>query len=103
MPLGLRVCAISYAIDVDDAQFLAMIQAEGYKGGNYAPSLFDKLAKTAALDIEYDGHFGASVYFTLRGDDDTPAARAALATIIAGHLTDCVAHMAAYDPTQERD
>lgn len=96
MPLGLRVCAVSYAVDVDEGQFLAMIQAEGYKGGNYEPTLLDKLDKTPAIKIEYDGHFGASVYFTLREDDDTPAARADLARIIAEHLTDCVAHMATH-------
>ncbi|AXQ69605.1 hypothetical protein HOU03_gp163 [Caulobacter phage CcrSC] len=97
MPLGLRTTATSYAIDVDDDQFLAMIQAEGYKGGDFEPSLFDKLQKTPARDIEYNGHFGASVYFTLTEEDDTPALRAELGRMIAEHLTLCVAHMATYD------
>ena len=36
-------------------------------------TLMDRLMSLGAADVEYNGHFGPNVFFTLDTDDDTPA------------------------------
>ncbi|AFU87534.1 hypothetical protein CcrKarma_gp350 [Caulobacter virus Karma] len=78
-----------YAVEVPERDFLALTRAEEIlaPGPYLEPSLSERLeAQAGVWDVEYNGHFGAAVYLTLDVDADSPAARDALASIIADQL-----------------
>lgn len=87
--MGKLTCTYrSYRLDITNAQMLALLDSEGFgipapKGG----TLFDKLDKMPGVsDIEYNGHFGAAVYFTIDADDDSADFRAGVKGLILTHL-----------------
>ncbi len=60
------------SVELPNADFLALITYESYKGPRSAVTLFDKLDKqrdVSLYDIEYNGHFGAQIIFTVDVED----------------------------------
>lgn len=78
----------SYRLDITKAQMLALLDSEGFlkpdpKGG----TLLSKLDKLPGVsDIEYNGHYGAAVYFTIDADNDSADFRAGVKDLILTHL-----------------
>lgn len=86
----------SYAIEIDQDKFLALLDSESYVTDSAAyreagaQSLFAKLIKTPAEDVEYNGHFGCNVYLSLDVENDTDEVRAQIIGVINNHLDWCL-------------
>lgn len=86
---------IRYTIDIPLDDFVAISDAESYKTNNacFEPgnsTLCEKLgAQTSAMDVEYNGHFGAAVYITLDVEDDDEKTWAEIEKVIADHIEWC--------------
>lgn len=78
---ALDVTALSFCVAVPEAAFLAL---DGLDGGDGAPgeTLTAELTRLGAYKIEFNGHYGSNVFFTLAADDDTPKLRAEIASAI---------------------
>lgn len=94
MALVFEPTRVSFLLEITDEQMTALMNSESYVTDNAAykegnSTLCDKLKATNAHTVEYDGHFGAAIYLTLNVDDDTPAERKNIASIIEKHLKWC--------------
>lgn len=89
-PLTLRC-----AVEIDSDRFLDLLDSESYVTDNaaYEPgvqTLDEKLHGVADVaDIDYNGHFGAMIYFTINADADQTAVAAEIEPIINSHLDWC--------------
>jgi hypothetical protein len=85
----------SYAIEIGDEDFSALLDSESYVTDNAAykagaATLGEKLDRqTPARNVDYNGHFGAHVFLSLDADDDTEATRLAIKVLILDHLRWC--------------
>lgn len=76
----------SYSLDITDAQMIALLKSEGW-GKSPAVTLLERLDKVEGVSrIEYDGHFGAAIYFNINADVDTAELRRAIIALIDEHL-----------------
>ena len=68
--------AISYRYDLTDDQMLILMREDGLDFMRQHPahiSLLNKLENIGLCNIDWSGHFGAAVFFTLDlTDEDTP-------------------------------
>lgn len=95
MSMKLERITSRYAIEIEANSFLALLDSESYvtdsaafKAGNQM--LSEKLEKqTAAMRVEYNGHFGNYVYLDLNEEDNNEATHALITGIIEEHLTWC--------------
>ena len=78
-----------YAVEIETTDMLALLDYEHAFTGR-APDdekLFDKLARLDGVDsVDYDGHFGAAIYFAIEVEFDTPATHEAITALIEAHL-----------------
>lgn len=85
----------SYAVEVEMAAFIALLNAESYTNKTAEEidafeALVTKLEKLDGVtDVEYDGHFGANIFFTLDTEKDNAAYRKVIRKVIVRHLHDC--------------
>lgn len=80
------------SVEIADADFLALITFESYKGPRTYTSLFEKLDKQRDVnldDIEYNGHFGAQIMFTVAVEDIDKLSP--VFEIITTHIAECKA------------
>lgn len=90
-PLMLGRIATSYGVDISDADMISLEKAE--RRGVLFPwnehLCKQLLAINGISDVEYNGHFGASVYFSLDAEEDTPATHETIISLIRTHLDRC--------------
>lgn len=86
--MTLTVTKTSYRMDLTDSQMLKLMEGEHFSKPEPAGgTLCDKLSRLRGVSaIEYDGHFGAAVYFSIDADDDTPALRAQISALVRVHI-----------------
>ena len=79
------VYATSYCIAVTIPSFLALTR---YEDVHYNDESLDSDMGTNAhtLSVEYNGHFGANIFYTLDAEYDTPEAHAKITAMVASHL-----------------
>ena len=80
---------ISYSIELPDGGLATIYDIERpYEDiGEYDFNLSSLLDKhTAAIDTDYNGHFGNSVFLKLEADDDTPEEWEKINKIIENYL-----------------
>lgn len=92
--LSFEATATCFSIEIAEDAFLDLLDSESHVTENAAyaqgqQTLGEKLDRTVARDVEYDGHFGAAVYLKIEAADDTPANREAISQAIREHLTWC--------------
>lgn len=82
-PLGtFEITKRSYAVDVHRDSFRDLMEEPLSR-----PTLCDKLHEIAGVDgVEYDGHFGANIFFTIDADEDTPQKHDEIRACIECHL-----------------
>jgi len=75
--------SFSVALTVDDFKLVvdADLEVEHYE------QLDQRLGRAGAEDVDYDGHFGAYIYFAVCDEDDTPEKLAELEQIIADYVS----------------
>lgn len=83
--------ATSYAVGVDDATFLALLRHDESEFELGHRSLVEELNDVPGLsNVEYSGHFGAFIYFTIEAMYEAPdrqdATRASVNEVINKHL-----------------
>jgi hypothetical protein len=90
-----------YAVEIDSSLFSVLdgdtysLDADGYKRNK--KSLFDDLDKMSGVyDIEYNGHFGNFVYFSVATEDDKPSLHKKVERCIEKHLKRCAKYKAKY-------
>lgn len=89
-PLHIRMCA-----HIDQDSFLALLDSESYATDNAAykdgnKTLHQQLeARTKATEVDYGGHSGSYVYFTLDVDVNTAETLAEIEAVIEEHLQWC--------------
>lgn len=74
--LKLEVTRRSFSVEIPMEDFVALETAEDIPSGGPLcdDTLCDQLHRLLrAPDVEYNGHFGASIYFTLDIEEDTPS------------------------------
>lgn len=78
-----------YAVEIETSDMLALLDYEHAFTGR-APDgekLFEKLPKIDGVDsVDYDGHFGAAIYFAIATESDTPETHEAIKALIESHL-----------------
>lgn len=76
----------SYRLDITNTQMIRLERSEDF-GAPVTTTLLDKLnALPGVSGIEYNGHFGAAVYFDIDAEDDTAAAREGIRGLILTHI-----------------
>lgn len=78
--MDLRKTKTSYAIDMDMTDFAILSKSDGLRWDG--PTLEDKDLPEGVYDLEFNGHFGASVYYTVDAVDDTLLIHAAMVALI---------------------
>ena len=88
LSLNAEITATSYSVEIPEDTFLRLLKSEGFSTGTVQTheQLDVKLMNAGAYDIEYNGHYGPHVFFTLSAEDDCPNMRVELCTLIAEHL-----------------
>jgi hypothetical protein len=76
----------SYCVELPTEDYLA-VEHNDEKG----ESLLDKLGAIPSsgrgvLNVEYNGHFGAYIFFTIDKEDDTPELHDAIIKTIRAHI-----------------
>lgn len=74
-----------YNVEVEVEDFIALERAESilYSGPLVGRGIDDRLALLdGVFDIEYNGHFGATIFFSIEAEYDTPTLHAKIVTII---------------------
>lgn len=83
----------SYMVEIPTDDMLALLKAEEMLGGpldSGGELLFIKLqALEGVNDCNYDGHFGANIYFSIEHEHDTAERRAEVIKVIRDHLEIC--------------
>ena len=75
----------SYQFEITVPEMLRLLERD--KKNVITNDLLDLLTKkTNATGIDYDGHFGANVYYDLNVQDDTPKEHAKIAKIILKYV-----------------
>ena len=60
-----------YALDITESEMIDLLEYEWDRESEYGQSLVQRLIEeTPVYDVEYDGHFGAVIYYTLHVTDD---------------------------------
>ena len=85
----------SYAIRIDEDDFIDLLNSESYvtdhaafKDGN--ETLTGKLDRLPGVSkVEYDGHYGAAVYLWIDAGKDVPELQATISKTIDRHLAWC--------------
>lgn len=69
--MKIEVMAISYRAELTIEQMLELLAYDDKLLSEFpSETLERRLAGIGAVDVEYDGHFGAAVYFTLYADSE---------------------------------
>lgn len=85
------VTQTSYAVELEHDDFMVIVQAEDRSAIEYANHLIWKLTggretHHTGIDgvhsVEYNGHFGACIYYTVDADRDIPAVHELVNTMI---------------------
>lgn len=86
--LRAEVIRRSYAIEIEVADFIAIDSAESdYKhGGLGNKTILDQITSILRSDVEYNGHFGSYIYFTMDVEDDTKRNHGKVLTIIRNQI-----------------
>jgi hypothetical protein len=85
----------SYAVAIEEAAFLDLIDSESYVTGNAAfdvgnETLSTKLETLPGISgVDYSGHYGAFVYLTIDADVDKPKLHERASKLIDRHLAWC--------------
>ena len=92
--LSLERISTNYAVDIPRDDMVALLAAESLLDNNpkipFEEALSHQLdAITGVRDTEYNGHFGAAIYFTLDFEHDTPETHQQITATIAAHLQRC--------------
>jgi len=63
----------AYKVELSMYDFYALIQYDGEQAYDEEghKSLLEILEKLGAFDVDFNGHFGAYIFFSLEADDDT--------------------------------
>ena len=93
MNMKYRISSFNAAIDMDDEDFLAIINAESFNSMRFDDCPKDLEQKLGALpgvsDIEFNGHFGPSVFFRLDCEETDSVDPLAIAKVIKDHVKEC--------------
>lgn len=94
-PADFEQTEISFAIEIPIDAFNALEASESYRTDHAAfkngqRTLCDKLEDTPAGRIEYNGHFGNFIFFSMPAGDVTPANKLWITQIINDHLDWCL-------------
>lgn len=90
-----EIVSRNYAVEVDRSSFLDLLDSESHATNSAAyqigaQTLADKMGSVPGIsDVEYNGHFGAAIYFTIDDENDTDVTRTSIANIIESHLYWC--------------
>lgn len=90
-----EVTSRTFSIKIDEESFGNLLDSESYVTdcAAYAKdqkTLDEKLDQLPGItDVEYDGHFGNAIYFSIPVSDDTPTLRKEIVKVIKEHLQWC--------------
>lgn len=86
----------SYAVELEPKHFCAITQAESDGVVDYHETLSARLEGVGSSSsgrevegvhsVEYNGHFGSAIYYTVDAEDDTPELHASVTAIITAHI-----------------
>lgn len=76
---------VTYSVEIAVDEFIALTDYENCYLGN-SDSLCTKLMEFGCYKIEYNGHYGSYIYFTITVDDDTIEFKQEISDIIESHL-----------------
>lgn len=85
MDLSLERTATSYAVTLDEDDFLALTRIE-HEWPLRRSLCEDLSALSGVSDVEYDGHFGAAVYFTIDIENDENDRHREILALIERHV-----------------
>lgn len=78
----------SIELPVEDARVLFTVEDRGFDPK--LVSLLDRMTKlTGVFDIEYNGHFGPGIFYTVDDDEDTPSLHKKIDGIIKKQVVRC--------------
>lgn len=83
---------ISYTVEIEVDDMLAILKVEEV---NWTlMHLYEKLDKLQGVsDIDYNGHFGPHIFYTVTAASDEAKLHAAVKTMIADHISTCRTHL----------
>lgn len=83
-----RTCFTRYAFDISESDMLALADYEGWHGENICKSetLDYDLATLRANDVEWNGHFGPSIFYSVDDEDDYPGLHNNIRSVIIRHI-----------------
>lgn len=86
----------SYCIEIEPEHFLAVTRAEDDYSIPYEKSISARLEGTSPTydsrevegvhSVEYNGHFGSAIYYTVDAEDDTEELHAKVAAIVTSQI-----------------
>ena len=83
--------ATSYRIDITMPEMLAILDAESYNKHTtpITPTLDERLADLRGVkSIEYNGHYGPAIFFTIDADCDTTVVRSFIISTITRFIAE---------------
>jgi hypothetical protein len=94
MKMKCRISSFNCAIDLeDDDDFLAITDCENLNSNHYKDipdDLEQKLTKLPGISqIEFNGHFGPSIFFTMDVEESDSGDALAVAQIVKDHVKEC--------------
>lgn len=60
--------AISYCLEIPKEDFLLILADDGLKGFGYTNAFLNNIKEI--FDVEFNGHFGSAIYYSVSVDDD---------------------------------
>ena len=85
----------SYSIEIEDKAFLDLLDSESYVTDHaaFAPDmkpLSERLHHIPGVrNVEYNGHFGAAIFFDIEAEYDHAETKAMIAHVVNTHLEWC--------------
>ena len=93
MSMEYRISSFNAAIDMDDDDFMIISECETFNAMRYKDrpeDLEQKLGRLPGVsDIEYNGHFGPSIFFRLDCEETDSVGPLAIAQTIKDHIKEC--------------
>lgn len=66
--MRIEVMSHRYCIEVEKSEFMHILKLDSLNSDHGYPPLYDRIENAGANNIEYNGHFGANIYFDLPVD-----------------------------------
>ena len=83
-PLVAKVTAKAYCVDVSVNDMTRILELDNRV--DYGVQLHKQLERLGCYQIEYDGHFGPTIHYTLSEEDNTDEVQANIANCISAFI-----------------